>query len=394
MTIDEIKKSIVQAGIRLVDSGLISRTWGNISCRIDENTMAISPSGRDYLSLMAEEIVEVKLSDCSYSGKIKPSVEKGIHASVYMLYPETNFVIHTHQVNASVVGALGLKSVKIEGDYPSLGGEVLCAEYAIPGTKLLCKHVTECLKRSKGNAVIMVYHGALCFGKNQDEAFNTATQLEKACDEFVEQHYMNISGEASFSWDRIRRFALVRAYGEYENEVSKNILQYDSVRTQSGFMLLKAGGYSKEVIFDNSLKDMPEDAKIHNDIYRKHKDVNYIKYLDAPTTREVSSIGIDLRPLLDDFAQIVGTLMQTVDRDGSQISAGLKKQSAVFVRNEGALCLGSTRDDAASVAMIVEKTCKTLVGAALFNHIKPINRLECYLMRLNYIINYSKAKKQ
>ncbi len=390
MTINEIKESIVEAGKRLVNSGLISRTWGNISCRIDGDTMAITPSGMDYNLITADDIVVVNISDCSYSGNRKPSVEKGIHASVYKLYPEANFAIHTHQENASVVGALGLEKVKIEGDYPLLNGEVLCAKYSLPGTKALCRNVAESLKQAKGKAVIMVYHGALCFGKDQNEAFNAASQLEEACNEFVKQQYLKASGEASFGENNMRQFALSRIYGEYRNETGENVLQYDSERTEAGFRLRKNGD-TIEVVFDRFRKDIPEDAIIHNRIYKKHKDVNFIIFSDEANTREVSSVGISLRPLLDDFAQIAGTNMKTAERGPSQIISGLKKQSAVFIRNEGALCIGNTKDDAQAVAMILEKTCKTLVGAALFNHIKPLKRFDCFLMRLNYVINYSKA---
>ncbi len=392
MTVDEIKESIVEAGKRLVESGLISRTWGNISCRIDENTMAITPSGMDYSLITPDDIVEVRLSDCGYSGKRKPSVEKGIHASVYKLYPDVNFVIHTHQVNASVAGALGLKSVAIHGDYPLLSGEVLCAKYGIPGTKTLCRHVAESVKQAKGHAVIMVYHGALCFGKDREEAFSTASQLENACEEFVRRQYMNISGEAGFDEYKMRRFALTKAFGNYQKLSRIKELEYDSERTGTGFRLLKKESDAIEVEFDRLCEGMPEDAKTHNDIYKMHKDIGYIKYSDEPNTRAVSGLGITLRPLLDDFAQIVGTRIKTAGIEPKQTAAGLKKQSAVFIRNEGALCVGKTKDDAQATAMILEKTCKTLIGAALFGHIKPLNRFECYLMRLNYKINYSKAK--
>jgi hypothetical protein len=98
---NEGKNLVVKAGLELVRSGLIARTWGNVSCRIDGETFAITPSGREYHSLTADDIVTVKIKDLSYEGSIKPSSEKGIHAAVYQLYPDMNFVIHTHQENAS-----------------------------------------------------------------------------------------------------------------------------------------------------------------------------------------------------------------------------------------------------------------------------------------------------
>ncbi len=93
----EAKENVVNAGKRLVKSGLIARTWGNVSCRISDNYFVITPSGRDYLTLSPEEIVKVSIADLSYRGDIKPSSEKGIHAEIYKHNPKINFVIHTHQ---------------------------------------------------------------------------------------------------------------------------------------------------------------------------------------------------------------------------------------------------------------------------------------------------------
>jgi len=72
MTDQQAKEKVVAAGIRLVESGLIARTWGNVSCRISDSHFVISPSGRDYLTLTPGEIVAVAIADLSYSGDIKP----------------------------------------------------------------------------------------------------------------------------------------------------------------------------------------------------------------------------------------------------------------------------------------------------------------------------------
>ena len=56
MDILQAKEIVIAAGKKLVETGLIARTWGNVSCRIDQNYFAITPSGRDYLSLTPEDI--------------------------------------------------------------------------------------------------------------------------------------------------------------------------------------------------------------------------------------------------------------------------------------------------------------------------------------------------
>lgn len=391
MTAYEIKESVVQAGRKLVETGLIARTWGNVSCRIDESRFAITPSGRDYLSLTPDDIVEVQISDCSYSSPIKPSSEKGIHAEVYKLHPEINFVIHTHQDNASIVSTLGLNSIKIAGGSSLLGSEVICASYGLPGTKKLRRGVADALARSNGNAVIMKNHGALCFGKDREEAFKAAMDLENACDDFIVRQYMEVSGQTCFDRTQMRLFALMRLTGAMEMaDDCMTGLHYDSERTEKGFMLHIGDGSTEKINLDQIKQSLPEEVKIYNDIYKYHKNISYIIHSHTPNIKAISCAGIRLRPLLDDFAQIVGTSVNTVERDASKITSALKSSSAVFIRNNGALCCGTSKGDATAVAMVMEKACKALIGASLFGKIKPINWFECILMRLVYLKKYSK----
>ena len=46
--LDQIKQQILEGGERLLKEGLVARTWGNISIRVDETHMLITPSGRPY----------------------------------------------------------------------------------------------------------------------------------------------------------------------------------------------------------------------------------------------------------------------------------------------------------------------------------------------------------
>ena len=143
------KELVVRAGLELVRSGLIARTWGNVSCRIDEVTFAITPSGRPYESLTPDDMVICRVADASYEGNRKPSSEKGIHALVYRSRPDIGFVIHTHQPLASAISVTGI------GNMPPLGRDLLgngvpIAEYGLPGTKKLKKAVAKALEQCRG----------------------------------------------------------------------------------------------------------------------------------------------------------------------------------------------------------------------------------------------------
>ncbi|MBR6512201.1 MAG: class II aldolase/adducin family protein, partial [Clostridia bacterium] len=43
--INEAKALVIDAGKELLESGLIARTWGNVSARISDTQFVITPSG-------------------------------------------------------------------------------------------------------------------------------------------------------------------------------------------------------------------------------------------------------------------------------------------------------------------------------------------------------------
>ena len=365
----EAKQKVVFAGKRLVESGLIARTWGNVSCRISDSHFVITPSGRDYLTLTPEEIVTVSISDLSYVGSIKPSSEKGIHAEIYKQKPNINFVIHTHQENASILSAMGLDSIST--DSAILGNEIICASYALPGTKKLRRNVSEALSRSKGNALIMKNHGAICFGKDDEQTFQVASSLEDACKNFI-----------------IKKFELAGENSTLNFEFLD--ICFNSERTADGFILDAADKEPICVKYGEITSSLPEDAKIHNEIYLKSKNINNIIHAYSPDILTLSRTDTRLYPMVDDFAQIVGTKVKTVSNNPEDIISALKNSSAVMIKNKGALCCAASKQDALAIKMILEKNCKIEVCKVLFKDVKPLSRLDSLLMRFVYMKKYSK----
>ncbi|MBR4429986.1 MAG: class II aldolase/adducin family protein, partial [Clostridiales bacterium] len=131
----EARKLVIEAGHRLLENKLIARTWGNISARISKEEFIITPSGKAYDRLSPSDLVKVRISDLSYTGSIKPSSEKGVHAAAYSLRSHVGFIIHTHQYYASAVAA-ECRSIS----------SAPCASYALPGTAKLRRNVEACIK--------------------------------------------------------------------------------------------------------------------------------------------------------------------------------------------------------------------------------------------------------
>ncbi len=188
MTRDEARKKVRDAGLRLVDAGLTAGTWGNISVRIDDNYMAITPSGGEYISLTCDDITIVNIIDGTWDGK-KPSSEKNLHAAVYQSRREINAVVHTHSTNASVVAAARREVPPVLDDLAQIiGPTVRCADYALPGTKKIVKTTLKALRGR--NAALMANHGAICVGRDIEEVFVCCEVLEKGCKAFIEAEFL------------------------------------------------------------------------------------------------------------------------------------------------------------------------------------------------------------
>ena len=187
--IDHLKKQILEGGERLLKEGLVARTWGNISIRVDETHMLITPSGRPYEELTGDDIVLVNYHTSKYEGSVKPSSEKELHCEIYRTRKAVHAVIHTHQMNASTVAAARREVPPILDDMAQIiGPSVRVAEYALPSTKKITKKTVKALKGR--NAALMANHGAVCIGRDLEEAFVVCQVLEKACKAFIEAEFL------------------------------------------------------------------------------------------------------------------------------------------------------------------------------------------------------------
>jgi L-fuculose-phosphate aldolase len=187
--LSRIRQQVIEGGLRLVKEGLVARTWGNISIRVDETHMLITPSGRSYEDLTPEDIVLVNYHTSKHEGTIKPSSEKELHCEIYRTRKKIHAVIHTHQMNASTVATAHREVPPILDDMAQIiGPSVRVAEYALPSTKKITRKTVSALKGR--NAALMANHGAVCVGRDLEEAFVVCQVLEKACKAFIEAEFL------------------------------------------------------------------------------------------------------------------------------------------------------------------------------------------------------------
>lgn len=177
------RQEILDACEFLQKKELIARTWGNVSAKASSEFFLITPSGLAYERTQLEDIVLVKIEDCSYNKvQRKPSSEKKVHAEAYKARPDIKYVVHTHQFYASAICADECSVTLSDGTF------VPCAAYGLPGTNKLKNNCAEVFNKFKdANMFLLAKHGAITFGKTMKEALNNAVILEKECKKLFEK---------------------------------------------------------------------------------------------------------------------------------------------------------------------------------------------------------------
>lgn len=211
------REDLVKSGLKLVEQGLVSRTWGNISVKVTDSEMLITPSGKFYEDVTPADMVLVNFKTNKYSGEIKPSSEYKMHSGIYNDRKEVNAIIHTHQMNASTCAAARREVPPVLDDLAQIiGPSVRCAEYAPPSTKKLMKAVVKALKGRF--AALMANHGAVCLGRDLDEAFVACEVLEKGCKAFIEAEFLGGAKSISKFESRIMHKVYLKKYSKLAKE--------------------------------------------------------------------------------------------------------------------------------------------------------------------------------
>ena len=379
---DELEKKqlVIKAGILLSQKGLVERTWGNVSVRLDEGHFAISPSGALYAKLKPEDVPVVNLKSLAFVGKKKPSSELLIHSSIYKTYPKASFILHTHQRFASL---LSLFFSNKHGVIKALNENVLrdgvpIAEYAQGGTKKIAENVInaiaslggEALFRSSG-IVLMAAHGVVCFASSFDEAFNLVLALE----DFAKTLVLNTL---------IKHEILLESSGELHT-------------------------YARSSFF-GSVKE-PQLNRLCLLIFNEIADVSFITLSTLPTSQYVSKklevgafpteTGLVLKEIptyFDDAAQILGAATIVISNAGDidflqkHYKEIFEKSNALIVIGVGVLFFSHSRDETLYMASIFEKNALSFLLSLHIETIKPLKKENAMALHSSFIQGYSKLK--
>ena len=188
--LEELKQEVFQANCKLVEYGLVILTWGNVSAITpDRQYVVIKPSGVNYATMKAEDMVVTDLSGNVVEGKLRPSSDLRTHLEIYRAFSSVNAVVHTHSRYATAM-AQAERSLPCYGTThaDTFYGEVPCTRH------LTAPEVAEAYERNTGvviaetfrdrdpeavPAVLVCKHGPFAWGGSCRKAVENALIIEE-----------------------------------------------------------------------------------------------------------------------------------------------------------------------------------------------------------------------
>ena len=181
------RAQVIKFAKKLNITNLSTLRSGNVSIRAKEkniNGFYITPSGTKYSSLKPKDIVFVSLKGRFDKKKGKPSSEWRFHQDIYVNKKDAKAIVHAHSTCATAVSTHN-KSVPAFHYMVGVAGgnDIKCAKYATFGTRNLSKNILNALKKRFG--CLISNHGQIAFGKNLENAFELAQEIENICHQYI-----------------------------------------------------------------------------------------------------------------------------------------------------------------------------------------------------------------
>ncbi|MBX3628707.1 MAG: class II aldolase/adducin family protein [Nitrosomonas sp.] len=178
----QICEDIIAIARRLHQKNMLAAADGNISWRVNDNAVLITPAGVSKAFMQPEDMALVSLDNHILLGK--PSSERLMHLAVYRQCPQAKAVVHAHPPTAIAWSVA-------RPDLPCLPshalsevilscGDIPFVPYARPGTQAMGENLLNFLPRYR--ALILSRHGALAWGENLEEAWKGVERIEHSAE--------------------------------------------------------------------------------------------------------------------------------------------------------------------------------------------------------------------
>lgn len=171
------RRALCEIGKLCYQRGYIVGADGNLSVRLSDGSILITPAGAMKGFLEPQHLAHIDMSGAVIDGGPRASTETAIHLVVYQQRPEMKAVVHAHPPHAVAMSIAGidLQQPFIPEIIVTIGG-IPTAPFGTPGTAELPASIRDIVRCS--DTVIMKYHGSVTMGTNLLDAYKKLDMVE------------------------------------------------------------------------------------------------------------------------------------------------------------------------------------------------------------------------
>ncbi len=172
-----LRKGICNIGKLCYERNFIVAADGNISARMGDETLLITPTGAMKGFLDPHQIAHVDMTGKSVDQGPRASSEIGIHLTSYQERPDIKAICHAHPPHAVAltIAGIDMQMPIIPEIIVTIGG-IPTAPFGTPGTDELPETIRELVRCS--DTVLMQNHGSVTLGSNLMDAYKKLDMLE------------------------------------------------------------------------------------------------------------------------------------------------------------------------------------------------------------------------
>jgi L-fuculose-phosphate aldolase len=168
---------MIAVGKRLDDKNLLTGTGGNISTRLNDNSILITASGLCKGMLTYADFTKVDLQGNKIYGP-KPARDIYMHMALYNSYPNIKAIAHAHSpiTTGFSISDYSFDDILLTEVFFDLRN-IAKADYAVPTTTAVPDAIEKALqKKPESTVVVMKNHGVLAF--SEKDVFDAGYKLE------------------------------------------------------------------------------------------------------------------------------------------------------------------------------------------------------------------------
>ena len=175
----DIREEIAEVCRRLWERGLIAGQDGNVSVRVDDGRLLVTPAGMSKCNVEPDDLVELAADGTHIAGAHRASSEVGMHLRIYELRPDVRAVVHAHPPVATGFAVAGEGLVAdVLPEIIFLLGRVPLVPYATPGSSGVAEGLAPYIPNH--DAFLLANHGATTVGPSLLVAHQRMESLEHA----------------------------------------------------------------------------------------------------------------------------------------------------------------------------------------------------------------------